>query len=232
MSANARREFAQLLAGARSALECPDGPDHETRLRLISHLERAESLLDMHVVPWEIAVHIGQIDHRHGAELFAALDRDVLMAQVGAYCRLWWSEIEDKRDPAALDNDMVASIYFSQNQSECLATEIISIPGPESNVAAPVQGGRYLSISTHHVLPSTGDLLDAWAQLPPDQRPLRIADTGYGWFVRTDAGVQVPTAQVPSDLVAALSFARAHGFRYLLLDRDADELDELDHFDW
>ena len=232
MPANARQDFAQLLAAARMALECPEGPGEEARLRLIGQLTQAERLIDTHVVPWEIAVHVGQIDHRHGTESLAALDRDALMAQVGAYCRLWWSEIEDKRDPAALDDDAIAGIYFEQNQSECLATEIISIPGPQGTMAMPVQGGRYLAVSTHHVQPATGDLLDAWAGLPADDRPLRVADTGYGWFVRTDAIGHVETGPIPSELIAALTFARNQGFRYLLLDRDADEVDELDHFDW
>ncbi|AMK23239.1 MULTISPECIES: DUF5983 family protein [Sphingomonadaceae] len=232
MSANARRDFAQLLAGARMALQNPDRRSEETRLRLVDQLAKAEGLIETHMVPWEIAVHVARIDHRHGSEFFAALTRQALMAQFGSYCRIWWSEIDDKRDPADLDDDAVASTYFDRHHGECLETDMISIPAPEALVTMPVRSDRYVTLSNHHIQPSTGDLLDEWARLPPEDRPLGVAETGYGWFVLTDPIHQDSVEEVPVELTAVLSFARDQGCRYLLLDRDGDEVNGLNHFDW
>ncbi|OAN53648.1 hypothetical protein A7Q26_05625 [Sphingobium sp. TCM1] len=92
--------------------------------------------------------------------------------------------------------------------------------------------GRHLVISTSHIRPSTADLLDQWAPLLPEARPLGVAEAGYGWFVLTDPLDGKAPEMAPPELRAAIDFARAQGCRWLLLDRDADCVDGLETFDW
>ena len=92
--------------------------------------------------------------------------------------------------------------------------------------------GRHLVISTSHIRPATADLLDQWAPMVPESRPLGVAEAGYGWFVLTDPLDGLEREMVPNELWAAIEFARAQGCRWLLLDRDADCIDGLETFEW
>ncbi|WP_454887937.1 DUF5983 family protein [Sphingomonas oryzagri] len=227
-----KRDFAQLFSRARMILQHPEGCSHETRLRLIDDLARAEGLFHAHDVPWDIDVHIARVDHRAGTNINAALSQRSLMAQLAAYCCDSWSELNDKRDYATRDDEEIVRIYFSEHPSERLSTMCITLAGSDSDAGPPPRVRLYLTISTGHVRPSTGDLLDIWSSLIPEQRPLGVAETGYGWFVLCDPLDDADIKLIPAELVAAITYARDRGCRYLLLDRDADEVGGLEAFDW
>lgn len=227
-----RQDLARSLHRAQAVLRNPDMLDEQGRHSLCDELAIAEALLDAHMVPWTLEVHVATIDHRHGQEIYVALTDEALTAQIAAYGRLWWSEIDDPRDPAQLSDGIVSTTYFAGHETEDLSTELITIPGPEAPAPETIATDRCLTLSISHIRPSTGALLDEWAERVPDDRPLGIGDTGFGWFVRTSAVECSVVDPMPDELAAVLGFARRQGCRYLLIDRDGDELAELDCFDW
>lgn len=126
MSEPNSREHAQLLARARAALEIPVHFEGRAIAQIIEDLRSAEDRLERHIVPWSIDVHVAEIDHRHGTNIYVALTREALMLQVAAFCRECWSEIEDDRDPWLLPDEEVAAIYFDLHAEEFLSTDRIS----------------------------------------------------------------------------------------------------------
>lgn len=127
MSAYTAHDLTRLLARARIALQDHADSISQSRRALIEDLARAEAL----VVPWNLDVHVGHINHREGGNLYAALTRQALMAEVGAYCREWWSETRDGRDPATLSDEDAADIYFGCHTGESFTDERITIAGPQ-----------------------------------------------------------------------------------------------------
>ena len=120
-----RRECAQLLSRARAALETPDDLDAAARLHLIEDLASAEDVVKSYIIPWPVDIHVAEIDHCHGTNVYVAFTREALMAQVAAFCREWWSSIGDSRDPNELTDEDAASIYFDQ-EDEFLSTDRLS----------------------------------------------------------------------------------------------------------
>ncbi|MBA4090261.1 MAG: hypothetical protein C0494_06680 [Sphingobium sp.] len=224
-----RHDFARLLARARVAIT--DNGTAPADGTLCDDLARAEQLVENHAVPWSADIHAAFIDHRHGGDLYAAFTREALMAEVAEFCREWWSEIRDKRDPSTLSDEEVASVYFDGHDNEYLWTERVSIDEPAIGTGG-LRIGRHLVISTSHIQPSTADLLDQWAPMSPENRPLGVAEACYGWFVLTDPLDGEERDMIPSELWSAIEYARAQGCRWLLLDRDADTVDALETFDW
>lgn len=222
-----RHDFARLLARARIAITEAD----QTPNPLCAQLAEAERYVENHAVPWAADIHAAFIDHREGGNLYAAFSREALMAEVAQFCREWWSEIRDERDPAELSDEDVSSAYFDHHENEYLWTEHVCVDGPALN-AGRLRFGRHLVISTSHIRPSTADLLDQWAPMLPECRPLGVAEAGHGWFVLTDPLEGEERDMIPSELWKAIAFARAQGCRWLLLDRDADTVDALETFDW
>src|SRR3546814_9485043 len=108
------------------------------------------------------------------------------MAEVASFSREWWPEIRDRRDPSTLSDEEAASIYFDAHEEEYLWTDRISIEAPAVDSSHALRVGRHLVISTSHIRPATADLLDQWAPMIPESRPLGVAEAGYGWFVLTD----------------------------------------------
>lgn len=90
---------------------------------------------------------------------------------------------------------------------------------------------RFLDLSTAHVSEETGSWLDR--QTLPDLAtyPHVHEMVGTGWFVWADPDPS-PETQVPDDLRALFTYARSQNCDYILLDRDAETLDELPTFDW
>lgn len=220
--------FCRLLASARTAITDTKLSDAD----LCAELAEAEHLLENNVVPWTFDIHVAYVDHREGGNLYAAFSREALIAEIAAFCREWWSEISDPRDPDTLPHEEICSIYFEAHQDEYLSTERITTEAPPKASCGHLRFGRHLVISTSHIRPTTADLLDQWAPMIPESRPLGVAESGHGWFVLTDPLDDDALDMIPQDLRNAVAFARRQGCRWLLLDRDADCTDGLETFDW
>lgn len=131
-----KRDHAQLLSRARAALETPDDLDAAAVRDLIEDLASGEEAVKTHAVPWPVDIHVAEIDHRHGTNVYVALSREGLMRQVAAFCRECWSSTDDPRDPKTLSDEETASAYFEQDD-EFLSTHCISCsPTPFSGVDA------------------------------------------------------------------------------------------------
>lgn len=222
------QQLSAILARVRTAV----GGTQIADPGLLAELQQAEQWLDAHPSPMAVDVHVAFIDHREGGNLHAAFSRENLMAEIAGSCREWWPEIRDKRDPATLDDEQLAQIYFERHEDEYLRTERISVAAAGPEAVSPLRIRRHLVISTNHIRPSTADLLDHWALMLPEARPLGVAEAGYGWFALADPLDGEELEMVPPELRAAIDFARAQGCRWLLLDRDADCVDGLETFDW
>jgi hypothetical protein len=120
-----RRNHAQLLSRARAALETPGDLDADALLYLIKDLTSAEDAVKSHIVPWPVDIHVAEIDHCHGTNVYAALTREALMAQVAAFCKEWWSSLNDTRDPNQLTDEEAVSVYFDNQLDEYLSTDRI-----------------------------------------------------------------------------------------------------------
>ena len=133
-----KHDHMQLITRARAALETPADLTAEDVGHLIEDLGHAETLLATHDVPWTLDIHVGHIDHRYGANIYAALSRAALMAEIAEFCREWWKEIEDARDPQLLSDEDVSSIYFEAQHDEYLSTDRLTLDGPEMAQPIPV----------------------------------------------------------------------------------------------
>jgi hypothetical protein len=95
-----------------------------------------------------------------------------------------------------------------------------------------VETGRYLVLGTMHVAVKTAETLDAWALLRPDERPLAVASTHYGWFIPTRNPDEPDRSEIPSELLEAMHLGREQGCDHLLFDCDAAAIDGLAVFPW
>lgn len=233
MSDNSIRAFAQLLARARAGIETPGDLDSADRTALIEDVGAFEDCLAAEAIPWPIDIHVGSVTHRHGENHYAALTREALMAEIAEYCREWWSEIDDQRDPATLDDETVADVYFDDHASEYLTTDRVSIEPPTIESSLPeIETGCYCVLTTSHLSTATASSLDEWCSSAATDRPINVASTIYGWFVSA-RDVDEPTrSRLPDDLLAAMKFARERGFDHILFDCDADSVEALPHHDW
>lgn len=224
-----------LLARARAALETPDDLDAAALAALIEDIGVCEDALSQSQLPWPIDVHAAVIEHRHATNIHVAVDESTLDAEIAAFCREWWSEIDDERDPEALPEAEVIATYFDQHPSESYFKDQIRL-GPASHprtaVAERIEQGRYCVLSTAHLTVQTAGLLDQWASWPPTDRPIDIAASVYGWFVPTRLPGEAQQVQLPDDLLKLMAFGREHAFRFLLLDCDGDSADALPVHDW
>lgn len=86
-------------------------------------------------------------------------------------------------------------------------------------------------ISTGHLRPETRSLLE---DLPCEKWPCvggGYAD--YGWFFYAhEENCGVSDQRIPDDLYTIMTWARKHGASHVLLDRDGDQVDDLEWFDW
>ena len=101
-----------------------------------------------------------------------------------------------------------------------------------SDVSPPLETGCYCVLGTAHLSTTTAELLDRWCADEPQNRPLAIADSGYGWFVPTGEIDPGRCKDVPADLLAAMCFARKRGFDHILFDCDEATVEGLPVFDW
>lgn len=231
---DARLDHLALLARTRAALEKPADLTAGHDDALIEDIAHAENRLSGSPLPWPIDVHVAAVEHRHGTNLHVALDADRLDAEVAAYCREWWKEIGDGRDPGSLSDRDVIATYFDDHGHESCSTDRVTLE-PPAMPDRPVQSpetGTYCVLSTAHLTVQTADRLDKWASWPPSDRPIDIAASVYGWFVPTRALSEERRAQLPDDLLRLIAFGRDRGFRFVLLDCDAGTVDDLPVHDW
>lgn len=182
-----------------------------------------------------IEVHTAVIEHRHGMNIHVAVDAMALDEEIAAYCREYWSEIDDGRDPNNLSDAEVISNYFECHPSESCTKDrmrIAPVAHQRALVAGSIEQGRYCVLSTAHLTVHTASCLDKWASWPPSDRPIDIAASVYGWFVPTRAIDDDRRAQLPQDLLRLIAFGRAHGFQFLLFDCDGSDVDGLPLHHW
>ncbi|SER15297.1 hypothetical protein SAMN05518866_105215 [Sphingobium sp. YR768] len=230
-----RDDYLALLAGARTALEAPDTLDTAARAALINAISVSENAIVASILPWPIEVQAAVIEHRHGMNIHVAVDAMALDVEIAAYCREWWSEIDDARNPNDLSVAEVISSYFECHPSESCTKDRMRI-APVAHecafVARSIEQGRYCVLSTAHLTVHTASCLDKWASWPPSDRPIDIAASVYGWFVPTRAIDPDRSAQLPQDLLRLIAFGRERGFQFLLFDCDGSDIDGLPLHDW
>lgn len=122
-----RCDHAQLLARTRAALETPDDIDATALSQLIEDIAAAEDLLQSHAILWPVDIHVAEIEHQYGINLHATFTHEAMMAEVAEFCREYWLEIHDSRDPKTLGDEEVTSIYFARHPNELLTTRHIVI---------------------------------------------------------------------------------------------------------
>lgn len=233
MTITSRRDLAHLLARAHRAIEAPTRLADENRAALLDALAKAETHIAGPDVPWPIEIHVGTIAHRHGVDTYVALSRTDLTAKIAAFCRKYWSEINNPRDPDTLDDDTVASAYFGRRSDEYLETDRIEVAPTLTALAAElVETGWYCVLGTAHLSNATADLLDQWCSENAPNRPVNIASSIYGWFVPTRKVDPVTQGELPEDLLAAMNFARERGFDHILFDCDAGTVETLPVHSW
>lgn len=224
-----------LLAQARAALIAPDTLDPPARYAVINAISVSEDAIAACPLPWPIEVHTAVIEHRHGMNIHVAANEMALIAEIAAYCREYWSEIDDARDPDTLSDTEAISSYFECHPSESCTKDrmhIAPVAHPSPLAAGSIEQGRYCVLSTAHLTVHTASCLDKWASWPPSDRPIDIAASVYGWFVPTRAIDDDRRAQLPQDLLRLIAFGRAHGFHFLLFDCDGSDVDGLPLHHW
>lgn len=229
------QDHLALLARARSAIEYPDDLANHARTQLIAEIRGAEDRIERSPLPWTVHLHAAAIEHRYGTNIHAAIDEATLDAEIAAWCREWWKEAGDERDPATLDDETVIAVYFDGHPSDgCAKDQLQVVPPPlkATSTSEPVEMGRYCVLSTAHLTVQTAGLLDGWASWPPTERPIDIAASVYGWFVPTRSLEETRQALLPADLLRLMAFGRSRGFQFLLLDCDGDRSDDLPIHDW
>ena len=216
---------------ARSAIEYPEDLASHARSDLIAEIRSAEDHIERSSLPWPVKLHAAAIEHRYGTNIHAAIDETTLDAEIAAWCREWWKEAGDERDPATLGDETVSAIY----PTDGCAKDLLQVTPPllhTSLASKSVETGRYCVLSTAHLTVQTAGLLDGWASWPPTERPIDIAASVYGWFVPTRSLDEARQAQLPADLLRLMAFGRSRSFQFLLLDCDGDRSDDLPVHDW
>lgn len=84
---------------------------------------------------------------------------------------------------------------------------------------------KAVELCTSHVSEETAALMDAGVT------DLIVADYSFGWLVRTTDD-EDDLFSAPEDLRAVLVAAHEFGASLVLFDRDADEVEGLETFDW
>lgn len=89
---------------------------------------------------------------------------------------------------------------------------------------------KYLDISTAHISEKTNDILSK--NVNNGSYPLIILDTEYGYFINVPYNLDELERELPNDVISCLGFAQKHDCRWLMLDCDAEVIDELETYDW
>ena len=89
---------------------------------------------------------------------------------------------------------------------------------------------KYLDISTAHISEKINDILSK--NINNGLYPLIILDTEHGYFINVPYNLDELEREFPGDLISCLGLAQKHGCRWLMLDCDAEVVDELEQFYW
>ncbi len=85
-----------------------------------------------------------------------------------------------------------------------------------------------LALSTAHLTPHTCNDI-----LPKLEADLPVWPKGeYGWFIYASTEIGELAEPLPTDLEAAILFAKTQGCDYLMFDRDWPIADTLPTYDW
>lgn len=90
---------------------------------------------------------------------------------------------------------------------------------------------NFVTISTGHVSAETARMLDS---TPCTEWPCVGGGYAYyGWFFYAhDENAGEADQRIPDDLFAVMTWARWKGFSHILLDHDAEQVDDLAWHDW
>ncbi len=227
-----KQDHLQLLARARAALECPADLAASDIRGLVEDLYAAEDRLETEEVPWSLDIHVGTIDHKEGTSIYAAFSRATLMAEMAVFCREWWKDAEIDVDYLTLSDEEIVQTYFNDRSEDFYTTDKVSLLGPDAIGPLVIETDRSLVLCTSHLRKETTERLEQWALLPADDRPLGVADTGYGFIVRKPTTGRAVDTNIPEELTAALGLARERGCHGVLYDRDASAVVMLETFEW
>lgn len=232
MSTTSPRDLARLLGRACAALQLAPSQD-PTQMALIQDLAQSAQNLGGLGGRWPIEIHVGTIEHSDGVNGYVAASRSELMEKIGKFCREWWNEIDDDRDPATLCDEDVASIYSDKHREDHIHTDRVQLEAAWSSPSDfPIETGQYCVLGIEHLSMATADLLDQWCSEKPDARPLPLSETAYGWFIPTREVDEITRAEIPGDLLGVMEFGRKSGFEHILIDRDAGTTEDLPIFAW
>jgi len=231
MTSTTRSDHLALLERVRAALET-HMPNTDEMHALLAEFGTGIAAIGKTAMPWPIFLHMAQITHGGGILMLAAIDHRSLLAQVADFCRGQWGEINDPRDPAALDDATVTRDYFTRHPEDRLQLRKLRVDPVTGIDHEELEYGGYLVLSNSHITEATAAQLDEWAQTDPTDCPLAVANSQYGWFVSANPVAPADRHRIPADLVAALTFARDQGCTYLLLDRDAGTTKHLPEYEW
>ncbi|TAJ74139.1 MAG: hypothetical protein EPO45_17215 [Sphingobium sp.] len=231
MTDHSRSAHLALLARARTALATHTKASGDIA-DVVAELDAAIAWIGGAPVPWSVPVHLAVIGHGDGTSVVAAVSRKGLLDQVAVFCRSRWGEINDSRDPGAMEVRTMVRDYFNLHPEDQLVSRLEWIDPDLGYDPERLEIGNYLTLSSGHVSWQTTLEIDEWMTLDPSERPVTIADTHYGWLVSTLPPTADEQSKIPADLAAALTFARDKGCNYLILDRDAGATDHLPCFEW
>lgn len=94
---------------------------------------------------------------------------------------------------------------------------------------------RMLALSTGHLTCETAQLMTRLAGTSTvfeEGLPIYYEKGEYGFFVPVPDDPQDIPSTCPTDLEACMHFAIAHGFTWLMFDRDADQVPGLTSYEW
>lgn len=114
MPSPADQHYAHLLSRARNALEKPSAISPSDRAVLVEDLTKAEGCAHADNQNQALDVHVATIAHCEGVNHYAAFTRDALLSEIAAFCREWWHEIPEDRDPVQIDDESLVQIYFDK----------------------------------------------------------------------------------------------------------------------
>lgn len=89
---------------------------------------------------------------------------------------------------------------------------------------------KYLDISTVHISEKTNEYLIN--NLHNGFFPLYVFHTGNGFIINVPYNLDELERELPGDLISCLGLAQKHNCRWLMLDCDAEVVNELEQFDW
>lgn len=89
---------------------------------------------------------------------------------------------------------------------------------------------KYLDISTAHITRETDEYLK-W-EMESEYGNLIVNKKECGYFICVPYNIDDIEMHIPTDLVKCLGLAKKHGCNWLVLDCDAEIIDELETYEW